>query len=352
MRVCAIPRLAAAAAVFLLQAGDLPLAPIAPPPAGEFYHGVFPGGRDGMGGDIVLEDVRGYERAIGKRPTWVYFCNNWYSSRRFPAETARWIRAHGSVPYIRLMLLDETLAKPDPVFTLENILRGKFDADLHRWMRDAKSFATPLVAEYGVEANGFWFPWNGLYNREGGSYEDSVARFRAAYRHIIAIAREQGALNIRWVFHVDPWDEPVVDWNRFENYYPGDEWIDWVGASVYGRQIPKDKHAVPFRFQMDWVYERLRRMADKPVIVCEFGAIRDPGQIAWTEAALTDLTSGRWPRVIGFSWWNAAFYNDPNPDLRSDMRVQENPALAAVLRRYIGLNRAVIDTAIVAAGPR
>ena len=34
------------------------------------------------------------------------------------------------------------------------------------------------------------------------------------------------------------------DWNKFENYYPGDEWIDWVGASVYGRQLPSDPEGV------------------------------------------------------------------------------------------------------------
>jgi len=40
-----------------------------------------------------------------------------------------------------------------------------FDADFHRWMRDAKRFGSPLIAEYGVEANGYWFPWNGRWNK-------------------------------------------------------------------------------------------------------------------------------------------------------------------------------------------
>jgi hypothetical protein len=97
-------------AVLLLAAALDPAAAvstnaIAEPPAGKLYQGVFPGGRDGMGGDIVPADVRGYQRLVGKRPTWVYFCNNWYQSRRFPMATASWIRANGSIPYIRLMLL-------------------------------------------------------------------------------------------------------------------------------------------------------------------------------------------------------------------------------------------------------
>jgi len=334
---------AAALIAFGSSSAEPPDVVIAEPPAGRYYHGVFPGGRDGMGADIEPGDVRSYQQCIGKRPTWVYFCNNWYQSRRFPAATARWIRANGSIPYIRLMLLHNPIKTPDPVFTLENILRGKFDDDLHRWMREAREFGTPLLAEYGVEVNGFWFPWNGLHNREGGSYAESVARFRAAYRHIIAIARQESAHNIRWVFHVDAWDAPAAGWNRFENYYPGDEWIDWLGVSVYGRQIPADTHAVSFRYQMDWAYERLCQLANKPVIVCEFGNIQDAGQASWAEEALADLTGGRWPRVIGFSWWNSAFYNDPKRERRSDMRVEDSPRLAAIFRKYVGGNAAVLD---------
>jgi hypothetical protein len=296
-----------------------------------------------MGGDITPSDVQSYKRAVGKQPAWVYFWNNWFESPEFPYRTASWIRANGSVPYIRLMLLSSAeIPRPDPVYSLENIIAGRFDPLLRNWMQDARRFGSPVIAEYGVEVNGWWFPWNGLYNKGGGSYDDSVARFREAYRHIVRLAREEGASNIRWVFHVDPWDEPVEEWNKFENYYPGDEWIDWVGVSVYGRQLPSDKNMVSFRYQMDWVYTRLQRLTHKPVIVCEFGTIDDSHQAAWAKAALLDLLGGRWPKVIGFSWWNAAFRNDPVTGRWSNMRVQESPALQAVFRKYVGRDRSVI----------
>ena len=139
----------------------------------------------------------------------------------------------------------------------------------------------------------------------------------------------------------------MEEWNRFENYYPGDEWIDWVGVSVYGRQVPKDRRAVSFRFQMDWVYDRLRRLTGKPVIVCEFGTISDEHQAAWAKAALLDILGGRWPKVIGFSWWNAKFENDSVTGRQSNMRVQENPALLAVFRKYVAQERRVISRPIV-----
>ncbi len=318
---------------------------VAEPPAGKLYHGVFPGGRDGMCSDITPAELAAFRRVTGKTPTWVYFCNNWYESPAFPESTATWIRANGSVPYIRMMLFSSKFIPcPDPVYRLENIIRGRFDPELRQWMRDAKHFGSPILAEYGVEVNGFWFPWNGLWNREGGTYEDAVERFRNAYRHIIRIAREEGAYNVRWVFHADPWDEPLDQWNHFENYYPGDQWIDWVGLSVYGRQAPSDPYYPSFREQMDKAYNRLTKMTNKPVIVCEFGTISDAGQAAWAEAALSDLTGGRWPRVIGFSWWNAAFYNDlRNAKNQSDMRVQNNPRLAAIFRARVGRNPKVLS---------
>lgn len=318
---------------------------VADPPAGKLYFGVFPGSRDGMGSDVSASDVAAFERAAGKRPTWVYFCHNWYESPKFPLDTAAAIRANGSIPYIRLMMLSgRTIRCPEPVYTLENILRGRFDDELRAWMRDARAFGTPLLAEYGVEVNGFWFPWNGLWNHAGGPYEDGVARFREAYRHIIRMAREEGAFNVRWVFHADPYDQPLDEWNRFERYYPGDAWIDWVGLSVYGRQAPSDEYYPSFREQMDGAYRRLVKLTSKPVIVCEFGTIADAGQARWARAALDDLVGNRWPRVIGFSWWNASFFNDAmNPDGESDMRVQANPALAGVFREKVGAGARVLS---------
>jgi hypothetical protein len=318
---------------------------VADPPAGKLYFGVFPGSRDGMGGDVTAADVAAFSRAAGKRPTWVYFCNNWYESPAFPESTASSIRANGSIPYIRLMLLSSRAIRcPDPVYNLENILRGRFDPELRRWMQAARRFGSPLLAEYGVEVNGFWFPWNGLWNREGGAYEDAVERFRKTYRHIIRIAREERAYNIRWVFHADPWDEPLDEWNHFEHYYPGDEWIDWVGVSVYGRQAPSDEDYPTFREQMDSAYRRLTKLTSKPVIVCEFGTIADSTQAAWARAALDDVLGNRWPGVIGFAWWNAAFYNDvADPRGHSNMRVQDNPVLSAVFRDRAGRSARVLS---------
>ncbi len=320
-----------------------PLRPAAqrllPPPPGKLYHGVYPGGQSGEEDDITLADVTSYETTVGRRVAWVYFSNNWYSNTHFPRETAEWIRQSGAVPFIRLMLRGEDNSQGD--YTIEQILAGQCDSLLQAWAGEAKAFGTPLVVEYGTEANGQWFPWNGLYHGAGRltgygdpTKPDGPERFVAAYRRIVTVMRSAGAGNITWVFHVDATDDPEVSWNRLENYYPGDGYVDWIGVSAYGPQEPTSQDCPGFREQMDPCYARLTALAPaKPVIALEFGCTAGCPLMApedWAEPALDDLLGLRWPRVIGFSWWNERWQNDSDPAHDSDMRVQDTPALAEV----------------------
>ena len=328
---------------------DIPL-----PAAGTLYHGVFPGGQTGEEDDLTLADLTAYETASGKTAAWTYFSHNWYHGRAFPIETAAWMRDHGSVPYIRLMLRSSAEQyRVEPTYSLARILSGAFDNDLKAWCAGARDFGTPLIAEYGVEVNGEWFPWNGRWNGGGLmiGYGDprqpnGPERFRNVYRRIIQICRDEGAENITWVFHGNDGDWPDVAWNRFENYYPGDDYIDWLAVSSYGAQTPLDDYWPIFRESMDAVYPRLAALsATKPIIVAEFGVTANNplgSQSQWAQAALTDITNFRWPRVIAFSWWNEWWQNDDNPTHDTDMRVQTNPLLAQVFQTLAGTNPIVI----------
>lgn len=128
------------------------------------------------------------------------------------------------------------------------------------------------------------------------------------------------------------------EWNRFENYYPGDDWMDWVGVSVYGAAEPTDDEWIEFRQPMDDVYARLAALTEKPIAVLEFGVTSgNPlgDQANWTRAALTDLIDGRWPRVIGLSWWNEGWQNDDNAAHDTDMWIQNNPELGLAFKELV-----------------
>lgn len=317
------------------------------PQAGCLYHGVHPVPLSAADEDIRPDDLTSYESAVGKKAAWVDISQHWGVSRKFPA-AAVWIRTAGSVPYIRLMLWSEKKEhRQEPAFTLDAILKGTFDADFRTWADGARQFGSPLIVEFGPEMNGWWYPWNGHWNGGGETkgygdpkLADGPERFRDAYRRIIGIMREAGARNITWVFHVNYNEWPQEPWNRLESYYPGDDYIDWFGVSVYGAQQPTQAQWPEFCELLEPVYRRLEKLSStKPIVVAEFGVSANStggSQALWAQRALESLISGRWPRMIGFAWWNAAWQNDANPLHDTSMRVQDNPALATVFKKYVG----------------
>ncbi len=313
---------------------------IMPPPDGKLYHGCYWGGigtdtHDPTEHDVTAVDVARYEQAVGARAAWVYFSHNWFESPAFPRATCDWIHQLGKVPYIRLMLRSDVDQKhSEERFTLQRIVQGDFDRELRQWGRDAKEFGAPIMVEWGTEPNGEWFSWNGKWHGRGAS---GPRLFIEAYRHIVDLIREAGATNMTWVWHVNWDDQPETKWNRLENYYPGDEYCDWLGFSAYGPTTPRTPDETEsLRFKIDKVYSRLTTIApDKPIILAEFGCDihnRHLKVATWAKSGLEDLFSHRWPRIIGFCWWNEGWQNDDVKKHDSDLIITHDAELTRVFR--------------------
>jgi hypothetical protein len=340
---------------------------VAEPPAGSLYHGVYPGHcedpercdtpgeESGEEDNIASRDLTSYSASAGADVpvAWVYFSNNWGRSESFPNDTAVWIRGQRCVPFIRLMLRTNTDTEEcesskaaEKKYTLEKINAGCFDEQLRAWGLAAKNFGTPLIVEWGTEVNGCWFHWNGKWH--GG--EKGASLFRNAFRRIVRIIRDKaGARNITWVFHATSAGDPDAsaagnEWNRICRYYPGDDFIDWVGLSVYGADAPlKDAPCVSFETRMNKALAELGELKGrKPLFILEFGAPGNhpgcdtsdgqcqPAQCdagAWAGDALRLLLNNHWPEVRGFSWWNEIWKDETEVDHKKvefvmNMRVQ------------------------------
>ena len=246
-------------------------------PTEGIYHSAFPdfGGTEDT---VTAGRINEFIELAEKDLVWAYFSNNWTNGISFPTDAVETISSTGKIPFIRLMprtSFEEYVA--DTLYSMQKIIDGDFDDELTQWAKDAANTGIPLLAEFGTEVNGSWFPWNGLYNGAGqtdGYRDNSIAdgpeRFRDAYRHIIDICRENGATNITWFFHIDADSEPSDEWNDFENYYPGDDYIDWIGVSVYGPVEEGDEYR-EFSEPLDEVYQRMSELTDKPIAILEFG---------------------------------------------------------------------------------
>ncbi len=317
------------------------------PPAGRLYHGVFPAGSTEPDSDISMQAADAYVEAVGRPLAWIYFSNEWYTTRSFPRVTAEAIRERGAVPFIRLHMRSQQRQEVvDPLYTLDNINAGMFDGDLRAWADGAKQFGTALIVQYGTEVNGDWNPWSAPYN---GGIAVGPAKFRAAFRHIVEVMRAEGATNIVWALHLNgenwPADEPG---NNAGAYYPGDDVVDWIGFSIYQNYGNSDPRCRDLNALLKAREAELGEAATtKPLFLFELGTNVlstqcNPGP--WTRQTLTDLLGGRWPELHGFSWWD-----ETQTNRSSVMGVPDNPELREpfhdVLNGSLGPN--LVDRPIV-----
>lgn len=303
------------------------------PPETGVYHGAFPD--MGPTEDVVtIQRIKDFENLVGKEIAWAYFSDNWFDGIHFPWDETEAIREAGSIPFIRMMPRSEYIENaPDPVYTMQNIIDGKYDLDLHQYARDAKGFGTPLLIEFGTEVNGNWFSWNGSHNGGGittgygdPDLPDGPERFRDAYRHIIDIFREEKANNVTWFYHVNGGSAPDEEWNSMRSYYPGDEYIDWIGLSLYGAQKPGDE-LISFAAGLDNAMMELSHISlNKPLAILEFGTIAGVdvnSKPQWIKDALTYITSDKYPRIKAISYWHSNWNNEDGS--QSNMRIDSSP---------------------------
>src|SRR5947208_902153 len=154
---------------------------------------------------------------------------------------------------------------------------------------------------------------------------------------ILDMMTAEGADNLQWVSHVSWPDEPEKKLNRFENYFPGENYCDWVALSAYGPTTPTTRDGTEsFAFKMHDAYPRLAKIAPgKPIIIAEFGCDLHNLHVdaaTWAKAALEDLFSDQWPGIIGFCWWNEGWQNDEQKKHDSDMIILHDADLTRVFR--------------------
>jgi len=63
-----------------------------------------------------------------------------------------------------------------------------------------------------------------------------------------------------------------TEWNRAKLYSTGDDYIDWIGVSVYGAQNPKENYWDSFSQILEERYKTISEISTKrPIALLEFG---------------------------------------------------------------------------------
>lgn len=189
--------------------------------------------------------------------------------------------------------------------TAAEVGSGVFDESYKRFFRTARELKLRVLFRTMHEMNGGWYSW-----------ASHPAEFRTAFRHVADLARKHALTNDRFkmVFSVNSLDLPTTDavpnqksplvhceldgpvtpempfCPTFEDYWPGDEYVDVVGTTLYNWGRAKADRWAGWKTAEEMLGEygllvRLEKFG-KPVGLDEVGttSARFKGKWTWDKA--------------------------------------------------------------------
>jgi len=272
---------------------------------------------------IHPQDIEDYENKIEKHLAIIMIFLAWGESSSltvFPEEWCEQIRVHGSVPHITWEPWDFDMQCKH--YRNQIIVSGKWDAYIRSWAVNIKAWGYPIFLRWGHEMNSDWYPWGGKIS-EGGE-----AAYVQAYRHIVDLFREEGVDNVIWI-----WSPDVANFapqtHPFDcvPYYPGDDYVDWIGFDGYNFALDGSmkKPWTSFKDLFKEIYDRCSQLNEKaPFMVAEFASGEMGGNKAeWIQAAFTDIEAD-FPRIRAVTWFDqqkeSAWPVDSSPEVLKSFR--------------------------------
>jgi hypothetical protein len=213
-------------------------------------------------------------------------------------------------------------------FLQKQVASGEADTQMRILFEGLRDAGRPVLLRAGHEFNNHWSPYD-------------PALYVKGFRRVADLARRVAPKTIATVWHAEPTgfaDRNYLDW------YPGDEYVDWWGLSLFYQEHMTDKRTV--QFMNDAARHR------KPVLIgecspwfhgAESGTVRGPRGVeeakGWYDKLFGFVRA--YPHVkavsvivVDWTRWNPHFRQIPGglPNVRFDSM----PGLADFYGKLIG----------------
>jgi len=242
-----------------------------------------------------LDGLRMAEANLGHRFEFAMTYTSFVSG--FPEKDVRDIYADGRI----MMLTLHPWTEGNLVdIMIPGIVKGDYDRYIKSWATGIKELGEPVLFRFANEMNGDWDPWCAWFF---GKDHDLYIQ---AWRRIHDIFREEGADNAYFVWNPHDRSFPDFKWNNPHLYYPGDEYVDWVGLTGYNNGTSYDwDRWRDFGPIYSGIYEEYSALyPDKPLIITEFASNEVGGdKAAWIEDAFKRLAED-FPKIKIAVWFN------------------------------------------------
>lgn len=215
------------------------------------------------------------------------------------------------------------------------ISSGLCDTYIRNYATAIKARSERFLIKFAHEMNGGGTPWSPI------NVGVNPSGFVTAWQHIHNIFASQGVTNVEWVWAPIFHSNPNTTMNDVHNYYPGDNYVDWVAVSGYNyyNQLPGAPQ--PWETFSNIFDATLRDFAchyGKPQLIHEFASVEDYSGTNSKSAWIADayLQAQNYPFLRGVVWYNDSDSANPNADFRITTSTSGNPPYGTVQPLPIG----------------
>jgi beta-mannanase len=193
-------------------------------------------------------------------------------------------------------------------YTNQDVISGKFDAYLTKYAQALKANGMPLVIRFDHEMNGQWYNWS-----ESAKQQNAAGSYTAMWKHVWQVFQDNGANQ----YAIWDWSPSRIDklgntkyqtLDYMRNYYPGPQYVDWVGMSGYYRDATESP---TFQNTFGATLAQIRQVAPgKGIVLNEIGATETGGSVSnpqksqWINSLFDALADPANDDIIGFAYFS------------------------------------------------
>lgn len=201
-----------------------------------------------------------------------------------------------------------------------SIAAGACDTYIRAFARGIKARPERIILRFAFEMsllNSKYWPF---YFGQGPN------DFIAMWRHVHDLFKAEGVTNVEWLWAPGFDVNPREPWNGMHLYYPGNDYVDWVGPDGYNWWYGQTPHWdwVWYNDMFDAVSKDFACRYPKPQIVHEIGAADGPGtynKVNWINDMFQQMP--KYPFLRAFIWLNDYAFGNPSD---ADFRVTSTTA--------------------------
>ncbi len=267
--------------------------------------GVYAGGQ--------MQNFTDFENKVGQTPQYMATFVHWGNENQFPSKIAAIAKQKKATLVIFWEAMDyNAKSENDPRFSYQQIIVGKWDNYINSFITATKTFGQELILVPFEEMNSDWYPWSGTTNG------NSPKLHQQAYRYLKNMFSGNPKVKFGWVVNND--SVPNTAENAISSYYPGDEFVDYLGIDGFNFGNPWQN--------FDQVFgQGLEKLSayKKPIIIFSTASAPGAKKADWIRSIPKVLDS--YPTVTGLIWFNE--------NKEKDWRIWSDPLSLAAFKQVI-----------------